>query len=182
MAHALTHLTVPAVLSTLYTAWLASLVGYGIWNTLLARHPAAAVVPFTMLVPVVGLTTAWLVQGEAPNVWEAAGGALLLLGVADHDRGAGPPATSAGPSAGTVRLPAASVVPRAGWPSADTRSMIRGSCSPTRRHLLLELSHGGHALGERHPDRAGVRGHRRLGVARRAAPGPAARASSTSAP
>ena len=82
VAHALTHLTVPAVLSTLYTAWLASLVGYGIWNTLLARHPAAAVVPFTMLVPVVGLTTAWLVQGEAPNVWEAAGGLLLLLGVA----------------------------------------------------------------------------------------------------
>jgi O-acetylserine/cysteine efflux transporter len=82
VAHALTHLTVPAVLSTLYTAWLASLVGYGIWNTLLARHPAAAVVPFTMLVPVVGLTTAWLVQGETPNVWEAAGGLLLLLGVA----------------------------------------------------------------------------------------------------
>ena len=70
------------MLSTLYTAWLASLVGYGIWNTLLARHPAAAVVPYTMLVPVVGLTTAWLVQGEAPNAWEAAGGALLLLGVA----------------------------------------------------------------------------------------------------
>lgn len=80
--HALTNLTGPAVLSTLYTAWLASLVGYGIWNTLLARHPAAAVVPYTMLVPVVGLTTAWLVQGEAPNAWEAAGGALLLLGVA----------------------------------------------------------------------------------------------------
>ena len=82
VAHALTHLTVAAVLSTLYTAWLASLVGYGIWNTLLAHHPAAAVVPFTMLVPVVGLTTAWLVQGEAPNAWEATGGALLLLGVA----------------------------------------------------------------------------------------------------
>ena len=82
VSYALTHLTGAAVLSTLYTAWLASLVGYGIWNTLLARHPAAAVVPYTMLVPVVGLTTAWLVQGEAPNVWEAAGGALLLLGVA----------------------------------------------------------------------------------------------------
>ena len=80
--HALTHPTVAAVLSTLYTAWLASLVGYGIWNTLLARHPAAAVVPFAMLVPVVGLSTAWLVQGEVPNTWEAVGGAVLLLGVA----------------------------------------------------------------------------------------------------
>ena len=73
---------VPAVLSTLYTAWLASLLGYGIWNTLLARHPASAVVPFAMLVPLVGITTAWVVQGEAPNAWEAAGGVLLLLGVA----------------------------------------------------------------------------------------------------
>lgn len=82
VAQALTHPTVPAVLSTIYTAWLASLVGYGIWNTLLAHHPAAAVVPFTMLVPVVGLTTAWLVQGEVPNGWESVGGALLLLGVA----------------------------------------------------------------------------------------------------
>lgn len=82
VAHALTHPTVPAVLSTLYTAWLASLVGYGIWNTLLARHPAAAVVPYAMLVPVVGLSTAWLVQGEMPNAWEAVGGAVLLLGVA----------------------------------------------------------------------------------------------------
>ncbi len=82
VGYALTHLTTAAVLSTLYTAWLASLVGYGIWNTLLARHRAAAVVPYTMLVPVVGLSTAWLVQGEAPNAWEATGGALLLLGVA----------------------------------------------------------------------------------------------------
>ena len=82
VVHTLTHLTGPAMLSTLYTAWLASLVGYGIWNTLLAQHRAAAVVPYTMLVPVVGLSTAWLVQGEAPNAWEATGGALLLLGVA----------------------------------------------------------------------------------------------------
>ena len=118
VAHALTHLTGAAVLSTLYTAWLASLVGYGIWNTLLARHRAAAVVPYTMLVPVVGLTTAWVVQGEAPNGWEAAGGGLLLLGVAittgvlDPRRGrrpgpalpvpappvAGPPAAGAAPT------------------------------------------------------------------------------------
>jgi len=82
VAHALAHPTPAAVLSTLYTAWFASLLGYGIWNTLLARHPAAAVVPYAMLVPVVGFTTAWLVQGEVPNAWEAAGGAVLLLGVA----------------------------------------------------------------------------------------------------
>ena len=105
VAHALTHPTLPAVLSTLYTAWFASLLGYGIWNTLLARHPSAAVVPYGMLVPVVGLATAWLVQGEVPNAWEATGGAVLLLGVAvttgvwrpgRHRSGAAPAAPGAG--------------------------------------------------------------------------------------
>ncbi|MGV8858175.1 EamA family transporter [Rhodoglobus sp.] len=79
---ALTHLTVPQLLSTAYTAWLASLVGYGIWNTLLARHSASAVVPFTMLVPIVGMVTAWIVLGEVPTLAEAGGGVMLLLGVA----------------------------------------------------------------------------------------------------
>jgi O-acetylserine/cysteine efflux transporter len=82
VGYSLTHPTWAAVLSTLYTAWLASLVGYGVWNTLLDRYRASAVVPFTMLVPVVGMTAAWLVQGEVPNVAEAGGGLLLLLGVA----------------------------------------------------------------------------------------------------
>jgi O-acetylserine/cysteine efflux transporter len=82
VGHSLTHPTWAAVLSTLYTAWLASLVGYGVWNTLLARYRASAVVPFTMLVPVVGMTVAWLVQGEVPNGAEAGGGLLLLLWVA----------------------------------------------------------------------------------------------------
>jgi O-acetylserine/cysteine efflux transporter len=79
---ALTHLTVGNVLSTAYTAYLASLVGYGIWNTLLAKHAAALVVPFTLLVPPVGMLTAWIVQGERPGPAETVGGLVLLLGVA----------------------------------------------------------------------------------------------------
>jgi O-acetylserine/cysteine efflux transporter len=79
---ALIHLTVANVLATVYTAYLASLVGYGIWNTLLARHPAALVVPFTLLVPPIGIVTAWIVRGERPGLAEAVGGAVLLLGVA----------------------------------------------------------------------------------------------------
>jgi O-acetylserine/cysteine efflux transporter len=79
---ALSSLTGVNLLSTAYTAYFASLVGYGIWNTLLARHSAALVVPFTLLVPPVGMACAWLVQQERPNVAEAAGGAVLLVGVA----------------------------------------------------------------------------------------------------
>jgi O-acetylserine/cysteine efflux transporter len=70
------------VLSAVYTAVFASLVGYGIWNRLLGIYPSSAVVPFTLLVPVVGMTTAWLALGEVPSPAEVAGGLVLLAGVA----------------------------------------------------------------------------------------------------
>ncbi|MDQ6715303.1 MAG: EamA family transporter [Actinomycetota bacterium] len=67
--------------STLYTAYLCSLFGYGVWNSLLARHHASAVVPFTLLVPVSGIATAWVVRGERPTAGTVVGGLLLMLGV-----------------------------------------------------------------------------------------------------
>ncbi|HEY8752532.1 MAG TPA: EamA family transporter [Arthrobacter sp.] len=70
------------ILSALYTAIFASLVGYGIWNRLLASYPSSAVVPFTLLVPVAGMSAAWLALGEVPSPAELAGGLLLLGGVA----------------------------------------------------------------------------------------------------
>lgn len=89
IATALTHLSWEALASTAYTAVLASWVGYGLWNSLLGRHRASAVVPFTLLVPPVGMTAAWLVKGEVPNAAEAVGGALLLAGVAAVALGGG---------------------------------------------------------------------------------------------
>lgn len=70
------------IASAIYTAAFGSLVGYGIWNRLLGLYPSSAVVPFTLLVPVVGMTTAWLVLAEVPSPAEVAGGLLLLAGVA----------------------------------------------------------------------------------------------------
>lgn len=77
----LSNLQGPTILSALYTAIFASLVGYGIWNRLLASHPSSAVVPFTLLVPVVGMSAAWLALGEVPTPTELAGGLILLGGV-----------------------------------------------------------------------------------------------------
>jgi O-acetylserine/cysteine efflux transporter len=106
VSHAVAHLPTSALLSTAYTAYLASLVGYGIWNTLLARHPAALVAPFALLVPPVGIATAWIVQGERPGIAEALGGALLLAGVAVTARSGrrrryAVPTTAAEPKAST---------------------------------------------------------------------------------
>ena len=70
------------IASVAYTAVLASLVGYTIWNMLLGRYPAAMVAPFALLAPPVGLAAAALVLGEVPNALELAGSALLVGGVA----------------------------------------------------------------------------------------------------
>jgi O-acetylserine/cysteine efflux transporter len=78
----LSNLQPATILSALYTAIFASLVGYGIWNRLLSLYPSSAVVPFTLLVPVVGMTAAWLLISEVPTTAELAGGLLLLGGVA----------------------------------------------------------------------------------------------------
>ncbi len=70
-----------ALVSTAYTAVLASFVGYGAWNSLLARYPSSQVVPWVLLVPPVGIVSAWLCLGETPGAAELAGGAVLVLGV-----------------------------------------------------------------------------------------------------
>jgi O-acetylserine/cysteine efflux transporter len=82
VVHGLAHFGVRAALATAYTAYLSSLVGYGIWNTLLARFPASTVTPFALLVPPVGVLTAWIVRGEVPRPVEIFGGLLLIGGVA----------------------------------------------------------------------------------------------------
>lgn len=79
---ALSHLSLTAILSTVYTAVAASLVGYGIWNSLMARYPAGRVAPFTLLVPVIGIAAAWIVQHEQPSVTDLVGGAVMLVGLA----------------------------------------------------------------------------------------------------
>lgn len=70
-----------AVASTLYTAGLASLVGYGIFNTLLARNASSSVVPWVLLAPVVAMASAWGLLGQQPSAGELLGGLLLISGV-----------------------------------------------------------------------------------------------------
>ncbi|HEX6443788.1 MAG TPA: EamA family transporter [Streptosporangiales bacterium] len=65
-----------------YIVVLSTLVGYGIWTTLLREYPASQVAPFTLLVPVVGIAAAWLLLGEQPGLGELAGAVVVLAGLA----------------------------------------------------------------------------------------------------
>ncbi|GAW50027.1 MULTISPECIES: EamA family transporter [unclassified Nocardioides] len=81
VGHAVASFSWQAGLSTLYTAVLASLVGYGVFNTLLGRNPSSSVVPWVLLAPVVAMASAWLLLDQQPNSAEIVGGVLLILGV-----------------------------------------------------------------------------------------------------
>ena len=71
----------PADLGLLYIVIFASLVGYGIWTTLMTRYPASQVAPWSMLVPVVGVLSSWIILGETPHMAELAAGAVVIAGV-----------------------------------------------------------------------------------------------------
>ncbi|PRY55673.1 O-acetylserine/cysteine efflux transporter [Knoellia remsis] len=72
---------VAAVAGLLYTSFIATVIGGGIWAWLMARHAAGTVAPFSMLVPVTGLTAAWVVLGERPTALEWVGCAVVVAGV-----------------------------------------------------------------------------------------------------
>lgn len=82
MADALMNISWQAGVSTAYTAGLASLVGYAVFNGLLSRYPSAMVVPWVLLAPVVAMASAWLLLDQRPNLAETVGGALMLAGLA----------------------------------------------------------------------------------------------------
>lgn len=64
-----------------FLAYPATLLGGAIWSWLLGRHPATVVAPFTLLVPITGLMSGYLVLGETITGVEIAGGLLVIAGL-----------------------------------------------------------------------------------------------------
>jgi O-acetylserine/cysteine efflux transporter len=71
-----------AWLGLAFQAWPTTLLAFGIWAWLLRKHPAVLVAPFTLLVPIVGMTCAVLLLGEEVTWWKLAGASLVLSGLA----------------------------------------------------------------------------------------------------
>jgi O-acetylserine/cysteine efflux transporter len=59
-----------------------SLFGYAVWGWLLARHPAATVVPMALLVPVFGMASSAWMLGEPLPAWKLLAAALVMAGLA----------------------------------------------------------------------------------------------------
>ncbi|PRY70256.1 O-acetylserine/cysteine efflux transporter [Glaciihabitans tibetensis] len=100
LATAFTVEALPAVLGLLYVVLIATVVGYGIWNSLLARHPSSVVAPFSMLVPVVGVLASWIAFAEAIDLIELIAGLAVVGGVLYASSGRRPAASPLAEPAG----------------------------------------------------------------------------------
>lgn len=81
ISSALTGIGASSLFAIAYLAFAATLLGYSLWSKLLSRHPASQVAPFTLLVPIIGLASAWLLLDEHLSSTQLAGIALVMLGL-----------------------------------------------------------------------------------------------------
>ena len=72
----------PVIVGILYMALLASVFGQGLWYRLLPRYETNQVMPFTLLVPVLGVVFGVLLLDEAPSWRIVVGGIITVTGVA----------------------------------------------------------------------------------------------------
>ncbi|WP_435860960.1 EamA family transporter [Streptomyces morookaense] len=115
--------------AVVYVAWITTLLGFGVWGFLLRTYDATTVAPFSLLVPVFGMSSAALLLGEDVSPLRWCAGALLVGGVALTSLpGRRRPAPAGTPARG---LPVARS-PRPAGTSASRTPSTASRPSPTR--------------------------------------------------
>jgi O-acetylserine/cysteine efflux transporter len=84
IASALAGLSARSLGAQAYLVLASTIFGYGVWNRPIVRHGAGRIAPFSLLVPVFGVSSAALVLGERFTALDAAASVLVLGGVAVH--------------------------------------------------------------------------------------------------
>lgn len=75
------HLSWVGITSVAYIVYASTWIGYGVWNWLLGRYSVGVVVPFTLLVPIIGVISSALILGEPLPLWKLIAGALVVAGL-----------------------------------------------------------------------------------------------------
>lgn len=70
-----------ALLGLTYVVLIGTVVGSGVWTTLMRRNPAGVVAPFSLLVPVVGMSASYFFLNETPTAVEIGAGVVVIGGV-----------------------------------------------------------------------------------------------------
>lgn len=78
---ALTGVTWVGIGSILFTSFISTVFGFGLWGWLIHKYGPSTVVPFALLVPVFGLASAALFLGDSFQQNEALGSLIVLIGL-----------------------------------------------------------------------------------------------------
>ncbi|GAA1153887.1 EamA family transporter [Ornithinicoccus hortensis] len=119
----------PALLGLAYTVLIGTVAGSGVWTWLMTRHPAGVVAPYSLLVPVAGMLSAWVFLGETVSPVELLGGLVVITGVllgSVRLRRRRPPAAVGAPPGG------AHAGPLSDPPSGVRRARAWAARSPSR--------------------------------------------------
>lgn len=81
IVNSLVNIDMTTILSLVYLAFVATIVGYGIWGTLLGRYETWRVAPLSLLVPVVGLASAAVLLDETLSGLQLIGALLIMAGL-----------------------------------------------------------------------------------------------------
>jgi O-acetylserine/cysteine efflux transporter len=81
IVHTYQHLSWSGVIAVLYIVYASTWGGYGTWNWLLSRYPIGTIVPFTLLVPIVGVLSSVIFLHESFQLWKLLAGLLVISGL-----------------------------------------------------------------------------------------------------
>lgn len=81
MLQSLAGIDAVTIASLIYLAFVATIIGYGIWGSLLGRYETWRVAPLSLLVPVVGMTSAAALLGETLSATQMVGAVLIMAGL-----------------------------------------------------------------------------------------------------
>lgn len=79
--NAMTHMSWSGSLSVLYLAVVATLAGFGIWAYLLKTYDTAKVAPFSLLVPIFGMSSSALLLGEEITLQSMLAALFIITGL-----------------------------------------------------------------------------------------------------
>lgn len=78
---ALSHVTWTGVGAVIFVAYVATVFGFGVWGAMISRYGVATVAPFSLLVPVFGMSSAAIVLGETVGPVRIAAAVLIIAGL-----------------------------------------------------------------------------------------------------
>ncbi len=82
IAMTLNNLSALSLFAISYLAFISTLIGYSIWGRLMAYYPTHQIAPFSLLIPIIGLLSAFIFLKEQLQFWQIIGAILVLLGLA----------------------------------------------------------------------------------------------------